>query len=314
MDLQAFRQNAQPIVAIPRLADLAYINSERAASGETPAMMDFLVRWMEAHDFKMAIACYDLLREKKCPSPEQKKNLTEDERKGLLRKDRETPSIVHELSQALYTISLVEGGFKLPDVETLLCLNFLHDLGEENDVTTDLLRQHLRKAGIPDSPRVTQLCDLFENMTKSRYGHPLYIDNYAYFLTMLDDPTTVIAKFQDRIHNMATLINVIKFDKHKDYIVETIELRNTLNKAKTLYPDYTDVFETLNKIVSAQISFNASFLNKQRPDDPVVFNFGVMPRLSRINQLPLGLDPLHILQTRANIHRAKSVYSTAPAV
>ena len=290
LDLTATHAKAQQIPS-PELADLVYINSERAAAAATPEIMDFVAKWLTAHNYGMGLACFDLLREKKCPPGGQKKSLT--------RQDGETPSIVHELSQALYTISLIEAGYNLPDAEMLLCLNFTHDLGEEFDVTKKGFIENLYDHGIPPSKRARVLGDLFENMTKSRAGVYKHEDNQSYFDLMLEHPLTVIAKFQDRIHNMATLIGVKKLEKHRAYITETMELRDTLKKAQSLYPEFSPVFDIMNKIVSTQIYYNAYFLNKTHATDPLEFNYGAIPRLSRISQLPLGIDPLQIVQTRA---------------
>lgn len=274
-----------------KLADLAYINTERAAAASTPDLMDFVTKWMIARDMQMGLACFDLLRDKKCPPGGQQKSLT--------RQDGETPSIVHELSQALYTISLAEAGYDLPDTEMVLCLNFTHDLGEEFDVTETSFQQNLIDHQIPLSARTDLLGTLFENMTKSRGDVYKYENNQDYFDAMLEDPRTVIAKFQDRIHNMATLIGVKKLNKHRDYITETIVLRNTLPKAKELYPQYAPVFDIMHRIVNTQIYYNAFFLDRTHSGNPIEFKTGNMPRLRRIGQLPEGLDPLKITEARA---------------
>ena len=198
MDLMGSYTAAQQQKPPTELAGLAYITTERAAAGETPALLDFVTSWMQDRNLYASLACLDLLIEKKCnPNGPQE---------ARLRQDKETPSIIHELSQALYTISLVEAGHDLPDVEALLCMNFTHDLGEEFDVTKTSFKQNLYDHGIEHTDRTDFLAERFENMTKSRNGVYEYDNNRDYFLIMLDDPTTVIAKFQDRIHNMATLI------------------------------------------------------------------------------------------------------------
>lgn len=297
--------NVQKEPLAVKLADLSYINTERAAAGATADLMDFVVKWMTARDMQMGLACFDLLREKKCPPGEQQRTLT--------RQDGETPSIVHELSQALYTIALAEADYNLPDAEMLLCLNFTHDLGEEFDVTTTSFRQNLIDHDITPSPRSELLGELFENMTKSRGDVYKYENNQNYFDTMLKHPATVIAKFQDRIHNMATLIGVKKLGKHRDYITETIELRDTLKDAKVLYPLYAPVFDIMQRIVNTQIYYNAFFLNKTAPDKPIAFQNGNMPRMLRIWQLPEGLDPLKITEARAeNKLKWMSAYQRPP--
>ncbi len=288
-----------------KLADLAYINTERSAAGATPDLMDFVTRWMTERDMQMGLACFDLLREKKCPPGGQQKSLT--------RQDGETPSIVHELSQALYTISLVEAGYKLPDVEMLLCLNFTHDLGEEFDITEDSFRQNLRDHHVQLSERTELLGKLFENMTKSRGVTYKYENNQDYFDTMLEHPATVIAKFQDRIHNMATLIGVKKLDKHRSYITETIDLRDTLKQAETLYPEFAPVFDIMHRIVNTQIYYNAFFLDRTNSGKPIDFATKDMPRLRRIYQLPEGIDPLMITEARAeNKLKWMSAYQRPP--
>lgn len=275
-----------------KLADLAYIKTERAASHETPVLVDFVTSWMSERGYKMGLACLDLLLEKKCNINDSKKPLT--------RHDGITPSIVHELSQAIYTISLVEAGYKLPDVETLLCLNFLHDLGEEFNVTQSDLQTHLRTHKVPYQRREDALLILFENMTKTRNDISRYESNNDYFMTMLLYPATVIAKFQDRIHNMATLIGFKTPEKRREYVLETMELSRILNLATERYPEFKKVFDVMNKIIVAQIFFNSSFMNKVDPDHPVIVSMGILPRLRNINGLPAGLDPLHITQARAD--------------
>ncbi len=272
-----------------RLTDLAYIKSERDAAEAAPALIAFATSWMRERDYRMGLACLDLLCEKKCPPGG----------KMLMRQDGVTPSIIHDLSQALYSISLIEAGYDLPDAEMLPCLNFMHDLPEEFDVTEADLKDKLHLHNAPLSDRTDLLAILIENMTKSRGGVYKYPNNRDYFNKVLEHPTTVIAKFQDRIHNMATLIGVKKTDRHRDYIVETMELRDTLEKAQSLFPDFTPVFDIMKRIVSTQIYYNVLFLNKVSSGNPIAFKNGSMPRLRRIAQLPEGLDPLKITEARA---------------
>lgn len=291
------------------LKDLAFILSERDAAAATPAIMDFTVRWMEERDMRMALACFDLLREKKCPPDRAYKTLT--------REDKVTPSIIHELSQALYTVALAEVGYQMPDIEMLLCMNFTHDLGEDFDISKTGFKQNLYAHGITRSDRTDLAAELFENMTKSRGDKKKYADNTDYFFTMLEHPVTVIAKFQDRIHNMATLIGVKKPEKHREYIKETMELSTCLQQAQGLYPEYAAVYGIMANIVNTLTYFNARFLNISNPENPLETQMNLMPRLQRISQMPQGLDPLQITQARAeNKLRWMSAYrkpAAAPA-
>ena len=262
---------------------------------------------MQERNFQYGLACLDLLVKHKGNSK---------------REDGVTPSILHELSQALYTVALVEAGYDLPDPEIFMCLNFTHDLGEEYSLHKKDFLAHFENARISRTPIYnkgvfTQLAlnknwednaaELMTRMAKKMDGISLYprddnpsqTDNRKYFMNTLDDPSTVIAKFQDRIHNMATLIGVKSPDKHKDYIVETQDLRNTLMRARALYPRYARVFSVMENIVSAQIYFNSCFLDKINPDRAMSTLATGLPRMKHIYPLPAGIDPLQITQRRA---------------
>ncbi len=298
---------SQSVTTPAKLAALAYIKTERDAAHETAPLLDFITRWMQERNFQYGLACLDLLVAHKGSSK---------------REDGVTPSILHELSQGLYTVALVEAGYDLPDPELLMCLNFTHDLGEEYSLRKKDFLAHFERAGINrtplhNKPVLTQqvlnkgwednAAELMTRMAKKMDGLSLYprddnpaqTDNRKYFMNMLDDPSTVIAKFQDRIHNMATLIGVKAPDKHKDYIVETLDLRNTLIRARTLYPRYARAFTVMENIVSAQIYFNSCFLDKTEPDSSVSALTAGLPRMKHIHPLPAGIDPLQITQHRA---------------
>lgn len=289
------------------LAALGYIKTERDAAHETSQLLDFLTRWMQERNFQYGLACLDLLVTHKGSSK---------------REDGVTPSILHELSQGLYTVALVEAGYDLPDPEILMCLNFTHDLGEEyslhkKDFLAHFENARINRTPVYNRPGFTQralnqdwedkTAELMRRMAKKINGISLYprddnpeqTDNRKYFMNMLDDPSTVIAKFQDRIHNMATLIGVKSPDKHKEYIVETLDLRNTLMRARALYPRYARVFSVMENIVSAQIYFNGCFLDKTEPDSSLSALTTGLPRMKHIHPLPAGIDPLQITQRRA---------------
>lgn len=290
-----------------RLAALGYIQTERDAAHETSQILDFLTRWMQERNFQYGHACLDLLVAHKGSSK---------------REDGVTPSILHELSQALYTVALVESGYDLPDPEMLVCLNLTHDLGEEYELRQKDFQAHFEKHSINRTAvqHETGLClhptnkgwedratALMMRLAKKqgnislypRHDDPSKTDSSKYFMNMLNDPSTVIAKFQDRIHNMATLIGVKNPEKHREYITETLELRDTLMKARTLYPRYTQTFDVMDKIVSTQIYFNNCYLKKISPESSIATLAMGIPRMKYIHPLPAGLDPLQITQKRA---------------
>lgn len=291
----------------PQLSALAYIRTERDASHETPEILKFIHAWMTEREYRHGLTCLELLMKQKG-----------DEK----RDDGLTPSILHELSQACYTIALVEGGYDLPDVEALLCLNFTHDLGEEknlkkNDMHALFQAQSIDHMAIransldgsADNIPVWEdtMSTLFGRMAKKMGGIPVYFsedaplktDHKKYFEALLDHPTTVIAKFLDRIHNMATMIGVKKIHKQKEYLQETLLLRDTLKHAAARYPQYAPTFTVMNKILTIQVMFTASYLERIDPTYRAGIASATLPRLREIPPLPHGLDPLYITQARA---------------
>lgn len=286
-----------PQTTTGQLQDLAYISSERSACHETAAILDFVTRWLERHDYHHALSALHLLRDLKG----QEK-----------RDDGITPAILHELSQACYTIALTDSGYVLPDTEALLCLNFTHDLGEEFNLGREDMLSHWRQdptlAGLNIHPGWQEsLSTQFSRMAKKMNnvslfplaGHPGKTDHEQYFLTMLADPVTAMAKFLDRIHNMATLIGVKPVHKQREYLSETVTLRDILFQAAQTWPEYKPALLTMNKIVTAQILFTNRYLNSIDPANKQTLPFHALPRLHRLPPLPPGLDPLHITQARA---------------
>lgn len=261
-----------------------------------PALRDFVDQWLEDNFFDHARACLLLLAEK---------------RHGQLRDDGYTPAILHELSQACYTISLIEAGYPIADPEALLCLNLTHDLGEEFAIKKGDLCRHFQQhvQGIPEilQPWQERTSLLFSRMAKKINNTTLFptgdgsgkIDHKAYFLSMLEHPLTAIAKFQDRIHNMATMIGVKSFEKQKEYLEETILLRSILTMAKGKFPQHNQVLGVMHNIITAQIFFTNEYLNIIDPANPKKISFDSLPRLHRVKALPEGLDPLMITQKRA---------------
>lgn len=276
---------------------LDYIKHERSASHETPVLINFVKDWLMKHDYKLAQACFLFLINKKC-------DINGVKGKMLMRGDGVTPSIIHEISQALYTISIAQSaerrGYNVPDIELLLCINFTHDLGEDFNVTRQNLLNHFETCGLTITVREQQMVDLFENMTKSR-GHPhKRLTTPEYFDILLGDILTVLGKYQDRTHNMATMIKVKKPDKFRDYVLEARVLRSALIKARVRYQEYRTVLDIMDGILVAQISFNAKHYNKINPADPILMTGDdIKTKWRPVQGMPDGLDPMKILWARA---------------
>lgn len=307
MQLSALFPDQKPPQVPVKLADLGYIKTERTATHEAAVLLNFVTRWMEERNFSYGLSCLKLLRE-----------LKGDEK----RQDGITPSIIHELTQSLYIIALTEAGYELPDIERQTCLALMHDLGEEKGLKKkhilqwweqhEINRKTIYKNGT-FTKEATNLnwehntAIMIDRMAKEMdgvYRYPLLDirknNSTKYFLVMLEAPETVLCKLMDRIHNMATLIDVKTPEKHQAYIEETVELREILRLATERYPRYARALSVMDKILGTQIYFNSFYLNKIDPQNHELISVKDMPRLRRIAALPLGFDPLFITQQRAN--------------
>lgn len=272
------------------------LQTEQDAIQATPALYQFVDQWLASHSYDHARSCLHLLEEK---------------RRGQFREDGKTPAILHELSQACYTIALIQNNYHLADPETLLCLNLTHDLGEEFSLTASDLCDHFKqKPGDPNmryKPWQETVSQLFSRMAKKINGRSLFpaadgsgkTDHRAYFMAMIDNPLTAIAKFQDRIHNMATMIGVKPLEKQREYLEETLLLRDVLIMARDKFPAHKSVFTAMHSIINTQIFFVARYHGLVDPVASQNLPLNPLPRMRRIKELPAGLDPLIITQNRA---------------
>lgn len=237
--------------------------------------------------YDTAIACLDLAIEKKA---------------GLLRQDGKTPSILHEVTQALYTISMIEAGIHIDDPESVIALNFIHDLGEDFGLKPKDLRKYLREKGIETNTKTIQLSwdlDLLTKKYKNRL--PKFDYEHQYYISLETSQNASIAKLIDRIHNIATQIGVKTDDKCLQYMCDTMVIANDfVNICSQSFPEQTEAYKTCQQIVETTLQVSRYYhsrgkIGKVLPDDPKLIE--LMP--NRGFDVPNGLNPILIPAQRA---------------
>lgn len=155
-----------------------------------------------------------------------------------IRKDG-APEFSHQVSQALYAITLID---KLMYPEETLCVIFLHDTIEDKGTTH---KQLLEIFG-------TIVADATLRMSKVVGG--LRIPDDIYYKGLEDCPIASAAKGFDRFHNLFTMLRGFKPEKRKTYVEETLDKTVPMLKiARRNFPEQTSVYENIKLIMTAQI-------------------------------------------------------------
>lgn len=162
--------------------------------------------------------------------------------KGV-RKDGVTPEFDHQLSIALYAMTL-------PDLihrEAVIAAIFLHDISEDYAVS----RQEI--VGIFTCPTFAALVATgVENVTKKFRG--IVKDEGILFAMMEHDPVASIVKACDRMHNLQTMIGVFSREKQVAYIAfaETRVLP-MIKEARRNHPEQARAYENMKHVILTQI-------------------------------------------------------------
>ncbi len=129
-----------------------------------------------------------------------------------LRKDGVTPEFDHQVSSALYALTL-------PDLiypEAVIAAIMLHDIPEDYHV-------HVHEIGqLFDNPVFRMLvCNGVENVTKVFRG--VVKPKEILYAAMALDPVASIVKGCDRMHNFQSMVGVFSYEKQVEYIAEAEE-------------------------------------------------------------------------------------------
>lgn len=163
--------------------------------------------------------------------------------KGV-RKDKVTPEFDHQVSIALFALTLPKVSFQ----EELIAVIMLHDVMEDYNISESEIRD------LFDDPKFANtVVRSVINMTKvHRDGTKK--DEALLFDAMAQDKVASIAKLCDRIHNFKTMVDVFTIEKQREYIEEgKTYFMPMLKKAKRNFPHQTMVYENLKHLLEMQM-------------------------------------------------------------
>ena len=242
--------------------------------------------WLHNKGFKQAEVLMDLMLE-----------CNEDK----TRQDGTTPSALHEMTQAIWFISCIEGDLHVDDVEGVLSTIFTHDLGEDFDIRPEALEQHLVDNGVPRSPKTEQLKASFNAISKryGKNGEDRHKNEYEYSRTVRADQNASIAKMFDRAHNIMTLVGVKDKSKMADYMAKTLQLQHdNVKNASANFPSQKPMYKTLQQLIRQEIQACYYYIvdtgKKITNNDDLELS---MPKKG-FKDVPLGLHPLVVSAER----------------
>lgn len=161
------------------------------------------------------------------------------------RKDKVTPEFDHQISMALFALTLPDIQFR----EELIATIMLHDVQEDYDVTSEEIRDIFID---PVEEFAIRVSDAVWCMTKTYRGSKR--DETEVFHAMALNIIASIAKGCDRIHNLSTMVGVFTVVKQRQYIGEARDLiLPMIKKAKRNFPEQTSAYENLKWMMRSQL-------------------------------------------------------------
>lgn len=159
------------------------------------------------------------------------------------RKDGQ-PEFSHQVSQALYAITMVD---LLMFPQETICVIFLHDIIEDKDVTHEQLKE-LFGVTVGDA-----------TLKMSKVVNGVRIPDEIYYKILSTCPIASVAKGFDRVHNLMTMLGGFKPEKRASYIIETLEKTVPMLKiSRRSYPEQGPVYENIKFVMTNQIQlYNA---------------------------------------------------------
>lgn len=160
------------------------------------------------------------------------------------RKDGVTPEFDHQVSIALYALTLPT----LRYLEEVIATIFLHDVREDYGITHSEI-----VALFPNDPlKGERIAQAVDRMTKTFRGEKRGEEEL--FALMADDPIASIAKGCDRIHNLQSMIGVFSPEKQRAYVAEARNLfLPMLKKARRNFPYQVRAYENIKFVLQSQM-------------------------------------------------------------
>lgn len=269
-----------------RLAKSGKYDTEKLVIQNHEHLIQDVRSYLRANGYNMALACMDLAIEKN---------------KGRIRGDKKTPSIIHEVSQALYTISLMEAGVQIEDPESVIALNFVHDLGEDHDLKPTELLKYLYQADLRDNERIMQLTRDFNLMTKkNKAGEPRYNNEWEYYEALKESQNASLAKLIDRLHNLATQIGVKSEQRCSEYIRNTqVILNDYVAYASKKFPEQTEAYSVCRQMIDTTCQISRYYLARHEIGKPLPDMDELAKEMPvRGFSVPIGLNPIFLSAKR----------------
>ena len=166
------------------------------------------------------------------------------------RKDGVTPEFDHQISIALYALTLPT----LRYLEEVIATIFLHDVREDYDIT------HAEIVALFSDPaKAERIAQAVDRMTKVVRG--VKRDEAELFALMADDPIASIAKGCDRMHNLQSMVGVFTREKQGSYIAEAkVLFLPMLKRARRNFPYQVRAYENIKFVLTSQMELIESAL------------------------------------------------------
>ncbi len=258
------------------------------------SLIEELHDWLDAKGYKQARIIMDVMIE---------------ENEGILRDDNITPQILHELSQAIWFISLIEGGIEVDEPELLLSLILAHDLGEDHNIRPEELEKILNEKGISSGEKMKRFLKGFDVISKY-YGLEEQMEfNKAkdrnegesrYQRKVRENHDASIAKFIDRPHNVMTLVGVREKDKINHEIGKAARYyaKPLVKEMRRMHPQNARFYTVMEKLLRSQLYVSRHYTIQD--GDPLPANNEIISRMPKIGFpfMPAGLHPLLVIAER----------------
>lgn len=169
------------------------------------------------------------------------------------RKDGVTPEFDHQISIALYAMTLPDLMYREEVIATIL----LHDVREDYRIT-----DHEIRCLFNDSHFAQRVSTAVWNMTKVWLDEKR--DEVDLFNQMALDPISSIAKGCDRSHNLQTMVGVFSVEKMRVYIKEVREFfLPMLKKARRNFPQQVMAYENIKHLLTSQVELIEAFIDSK---------------------------------------------------
>jgi (p)ppGpp synthase/HD superfamily hydrolase len=159
------------------------------------------------------------------------------------RKDGVTPEFDHQVSIALYVMTLPDLIYREEAIATI----FLHDVKEDFGVANGEMLAIFR-----DKEFGLRVVEAVDCMTKKWRDEVRDEDDL--FVRMANNAIASIAKGADRMHNLQSMIGVFTADKQRSYIAFAKErILPMLKAARRNFPHQVRAYENIKFVLNSQI-------------------------------------------------------------